>query len=540
MLIGMRTWTVKPLGFGLALLAVLGGCGGKSAGSAPFPDDSGPREVPLLFMTGAQNTHRVDLHAVDSSGKSRVLSGFNVPEQVLTPIRNGHWSDGDIVIEPSPDGRFVAWACPWCFGYDAQKSELVIVDTEGKKSASIPGLGFTMGSRLRWSPDGRWLAVVLPDYRKPTRLAIIAPSGEVRDLAVADAISEVEWAPDSSMIAYTVFDSWSEATHLHTVSVNGTDREIARDIRLCAAAREPGKFYDLWSPDGTRLLYLETTRILGGDSAPLVRVLAARPDGSGVDPVVTAPRYESGPSSCSWAQGGESVLLRAANPDRILLATLGGDTRTVVEVAGETVFRDGWFSRPFSVSPSDDRIAYTTLEGGSKVLRTADLEGQIERDWASVENDPESLAWIWEAQGRYAFLSFRSNDVTSVSSADMGSGQDFPLTVNWISTNVERVGFSPDGSRVVFQKAIGYDPATWEVFYQYSATKPDGTDELVMPPGDFGYMADGRLIAAAHENAISLQALGAEPRVIWEGTQTHGLMYTRFPIDAEPSARRGY
>ena len=452
-------------------------------------------------------------------------------------------------MEPSPDGRFVAWACPRCWMFQnpsASDGALEIVESSGKNPPKAVISRYNENSRiLGWSPDGRWLAVRLYRWSEGTwQVVVTNPSGELLEVPGFEA-----WAPDSTMIAYTRLGSTHSTFSLHTYSLDGVDREIAREVGLCDAA-------SVWSPDGTRLLYVEPPAVTTDDPAALLSIRAAARDGSGAETIFTAPSsdYQTFRQLCTWSRDGQAVLIHARNPDRIVLSTLAdGTTRTLARLAKPSQFRAGAESYPFLESPAGGRIVYATDLPTSRVLRTVDLDGGNEREWASASRDPDdpddpldnkppfqrndpSLVWVWDARGRRALFSFGSGDFPEVRSADLDTGQDFPLTFGSQGT---KAGFSPDGSHVVFREVLGWDPATWRGLFQYVATGPDGSDKGVLAPGLFGYLADGGEIASANENAILFQKFGEPPRAVWQGTEDVVLKAIRFPIDPDRSQRIG-
>ena len=537
---------MRRLGLGLGLFVVSAcGCGQVSKSDSEPSADSGPQAVPLVFLTADLATDRAVLNALDNDGTHRELSTLQLDSRYTNPIGSVLYEE-DLVMVPSPDGRYVAWVCPECWQSQtpsAPDGGLEIVDSAGKNSTKTIISRYSDNSRiLGWSPDGRWLALLLYESGGTWQTVITDPSGELLEIPGFEA-----WAPDSRMIAYTRSGSTDNTVHLHTYSLDGVDREIARDVHLFGGA-------SVWSPDGTRLLYLKApgTR---DDPAALFSIRAAARDGSGAQTIFAGPwwDYRDLPQFYTWSRDGQAVLIHGRNPERIVLATLDGATRTVARLEKPSQFRAGTEYYPFLESPAGGRIVYATDLPTSRVLRTVDLDGGNEREWASATRDPDdpddpydnkppfqyndpTLVWIWDPRGRHALFSSGSGDLPEVRSADVESGEDFPLTFGSQGT---KAGFSPGGSHVVFRETLGIDPETWRGLFQYVAAAPDGWGKVVLAPGLFGYLADGEQVATAHENAIVFQRFGEPPLVVWQGNEDVVLKAIRFPIDPDPSHRLG-
>lgn len=126
----------------------------------------------------------------------------------------------------SADGRFVA-----CTVWMSQERPwtLVVLDLKSKRRIE-PNLD-GCASPYRWSPDGRWIAVMVTPCQEPkSRLALVRmPAGEVRWVDSLEVFSDYEfdWSPDSRHLVVarpTAIDHASEeptAADLWIVATDG-------------------------------------------------------------------------------------------------------------------------------------------------------------------------------------------------------------------------------------------------------------------------------------------------------------------------------
>jgi len=138
---------------------------------------------------------------------------------------------------------------------------------------------------VAWSPDSRW-ALLAFHPTGGTALAIASRDGGVRVAAPAGWEGEVRWSPDSRRFAY-----WSDGA-IWLASVEGGDPQ-----RLTGAVGRPGLD---WSPDGTRLAFIEETD---------VRVV--RTDGSSTAAqflfAVSLQQYSG--NTLRWSPDGERIAV---------------------------------------------------------------------------------------------------------------------------------------------------------------------------------------------------------------------------------------
>jgi len=204
---------------------------------------------------------------------------------VLMPVPA--WAAGTDVA----DSRIAFRECVR-FGSDA--CDLVVLDTRDGSAAEYETGGTT------WSPDGTRLAFVDAVYSRDESATTVSPgdlqvldlrTGEVAVLADAGAFARA-WFPDGRNLIYT-----AENGRLHVLSADGTqNRELT-----AAVPPETDLVVDV-SPDGTRVLFdrsteqgngqyridvrvidvVTTVETLIAGSAPQSRAVGWSPDGSRV------------------------------------------------------------------------------------------------------------------------------------------------------------------------------------------------------------------------------------------------------------------
>ncbi len=154
----------------------------------------------------------------------------------------------------SPDGTRLAFLSRYSDAYDPER--------EVSFRRRLPGLyvmsadTWQLQSRvranvtrpLRWSPDGRLLAIV-EETGAEAKLSVVSADGRARR-RLSETRSDPAWSPDGSRIAFVRAERGEFV--LYTIAPDGTDE------RRITAYRHSRDWWDqsvAWSPDGTRLLY---------------------------------------------------------------------------------------------------------------------------------------------------------------------------------------------------------------------------------------------------------------------------------------------
>jgi Tol biopolymer transport system component len=312
-----------------------------------------PTSSPSVVPTGSPAA------ATPPSGLALVDLEGNVRDDLRLPL--DAW-----FADLSTDGRvaFVTrsqefGACNGCGPW-----RIAIVDTNSGARGYLVGPDATAAAGLRWSPDGSRLAFQKDDGTGNLDIYVAdltgqsdgSYTGELRRLTTDPAIDSFPaWTPDGSEILYDNAGSeplddsgFSSTQEIWKVSADGGDPvrltnnqvwdsmpDVAPD-RTVAFAREgattwtmhldgteqqqlegmPEGFNPRWSPDGSRLVFLqydpsERARIpaeLGlGTDYPLLRVVVAEAETGAL--TNTGQRVPSDINPASWAADGTALLI---------------------------------------------------------------------------------------------------------------------------------------------------------------------------------------------------------------------------------------
>lgn len=206
-------------------------------------------------------------------------------------------------------------------------------------------------------------------------------------------------------------------------------------------------FAPLWSPDGTRILFI-SNRAPGLNGSPTYEIFAMNSDGSAVTRLTTNDVLESSPS---WSPDGT----------RILYATMGSSSRIfVMNADGSNVFQltnNDWADSVPRWSPDGSRIAFlgsplgwswifTVAPDGSDRIRvpTQIVGGIHSYSWAPDSRNIVYEYGEWPYGGIYRSVSMPTPGVTPVF---LVGYELFPGKPVW----------SPDGARIALTISVSGD-----------------------------------------------------------------------------------
>ena len=247
-----------------------------------------------LYTAGSDGTHvrRIVVDGIEPRwSPDRTQVAFVRSEQVLVADADG---THERVVRPgfaaswAPDGyRLAVWAKDGIHAVELASGTDVLV---------VPGATHPIwsgdGSKLTWSRDDAiWTSA--PDGSGATQV-VPAPQPAAGTCATVGAFWAA-WSPDESKLAYTkvtadCLQSAGIFYEIHVVDADGrNDRLLTKgafpgnDDDPTNSPRDPvGASRPVWSPDGSRLLYVDTTRYRGqlkliGASGGRARLVAPGP-----------------------------------------------------------------------------------------------------------------------------------------------------------------------------------------------------------------------------------------------------------------------
>jgi len=148
-------------------------------------------------------------------------------------------------ISWSPDGCSIAFLSDRTGNF-----EPYIINIEGIEARQVLRLHHP-GVQVRWSPNGRWLAVIAETFGQDFGTFIISVEGdEVLEIALQDVVipaQDARWSPDSCWLAFT--------SDLHGFFNIGLYEVTTRTITWVTQGKAD-KIFPAWSPDGRSLTYL--------------------------------------------------------------------------------------------------------------------------------------------------------------------------------------------------------------------------------------------------------------------------------------------
>ena len=224
---------------------------------------------------------------------------------------------------------------------------LVIVDRQSRQViASTDPLVDVDTDAVRWSPDGRSIAVAAQDGASRVLYLVDATNGDLRPLAIDYVSLEAYWRPpDGRQLMFLGGTESDVGLYLLTVG-DGTVTEIARSAGSDGLLRPSG-----WSPDGRQVLYLR------GDGTHIVDMT------TGEEVIIDA-----------WfghVSNGGTRIVALDEQERMCLANIRGGT--CVPIGGDLQTYDGTHAAGVQWSP-DDQWIITRDPGGDRAV-LVDPEG---------------------------------------------------------------------------------------------------------------------------------------------------------------------
>ena len=252
---------------------------------------------------------------------------------------------------------------------------LCLARSDGSRRLRLTGRNHDRAAS--WSPNGRFVVFArgTPGSRDVRLLVANARGRVVRTLEPAGANADPAWSPDGSRIAYV------EQPRQITVAHATTGRVLARIQTAQGLLSRPS-----WSPDSRRIAYAEHVDIDAGDQAGSSRIAVVNADGTGTriligqasdpawSPNGTRLAYIAYPSR--FAETGD---LAVANTDgsaaRTLMSTLEAESRPAWSPNGRLIA----FAR--GTGPASALLVVPTAGGAERVLVRPRAYGALDPAW---------------------------------------------------------------------------------------------------------------------------------------------------------------
>jgi Tol biopolymer transport system component len=240
----------------------------------------------------------------------------------LRRVAENLWISTDKSPAWSPDSGRLVFSTET--GPDKVDERLVVVDITTRQSVTIDGTtagGARLHARLllpTWSPDGTWIAFIALDGATGSlHLWAARPDGtglrEVPTTKLAATNVGVRWMPSGSrhVIAYTSEPaSGSTSAMIFDLDTN-TERPVS-DVTSQPA------FFPAWSPDGTRLAWLD---------GPNAGMLFLAPVDRAAEPTTLAGAGIGGP--VAWSPDGTRLYGLTAAGTGLVIVTIDGSVAPI-------------------------------------------------------------------------------------------------------------------------------------------------------------------------------------------------------------------
>ena len=178
----------------------------------------------------------------------------------------------------SPDGSLIAFDADRGDATSQQGIYVMRPDGSDVRRVTTRPAGYQADLAPRFSPDGRWL--VFTRYRGSGRsekaalyVVRLDGTGLRRLTTFAIHAGDADWSPQGKRIVFEAYPSPRSYGDVWVIGVNGRGlRNLTRNPPGEAGSADP-----VWSPDGTRILFLDNRVVRGKGRTGLATM---RPDGS--------------------------------------------------------------------------------------------------------------------------------------------------------------------------------------------------------------------------------------------------------------------
>ena len=290
------------------------------------------------------------------------------------------------------------------------------------------------------------------------------PYGATRLLTAGPVEAGWSWSPDGTRIAYV--QQTTESLDVFVVGLDG-----AAPLQLTSSPATHG--HPSWSPDGTALVYSS-----GDPHSARLFIVAA--DGSSLTPLIDLPGTLGGPA---WSPIGDPIVygrLSGNNrlPQDLWSITAAGSDTTQLTTTGTLNFGPVW-------SHDGQQIAFTAVQdGGMFALEVMAADGSGRRTLATSGQAETGLGVKprWSPDGAtIAFVEY--TDHYLLTTVDVATAEQQPLTTDLSFADAPE--WMPDGQHLLFVAPGSNTLAIWVVNADGTARHrltPDGRSDPRLRP----------------------------------------------------------
>jgi hypothetical protein len=228
----------------------------------------------------------------DGSARTRITDGTFATDAAWSPdggslayvFNDGYGASIFVADQQGPvasDGSSPAWAPDGRHLALASRGQIEILDLESGSRAPL-----TAGGEPAWSPDGSQIAFIAGGD-----VHVIGVDGSLRRRLTAAPSEEASpnWSPDGREIVFAARSAGGTAVTVEIVAVDGGEPRQLRRVRSEWGFLPPGWVDPTWSPEGTRIAFIQWSDETGAPD-----VYTMRPGGGDLRNVTRSAFYEVG------------------------------------------------------------------------------------------------------------------------------------------------------------------------------------------------------------------------------------------------------
>jgi Tol biopolymer transport system component len=314
-------------------------------------------------------------------------------------------------------------------------------------AATLRAKQFIGVSSPAWSPDGKYIAFSV--RHQEVMALFVVGANRLDPVKLADNGDMADWSPDGSRLAYV--EVIGNANTIYTINVDGSSR-----------TRIANGFMPAWSPDGRQIAFVASDILY-----------VANDDGS-------TPRRLLGDDKLNiwhfgWSPDGSRIAVTMSGPNAMRARTFvvnldGTDVRTLADGVGGQV----------SWSPDGRQVAFSGDCGPDRVAGICMVDANHPSGSTLLFRNGEAPRWSPDGS-RLAFVLDGGICVTTID----GSNERC-LTARYSSDWLESSPWSPDGKQLFVRRAHVPEPMNGERLPYYSEVlvyQTDGSGYYALPDG---------------------------------------------------------